>query len=115
MKITEISYRSLRTGRGYNNTAVEARAEIGSDQTPEEALADLRAWVDQQVDEHLKRQDIYEKISDLNERLGYLLKEEETVKRRVEEMRTLLRERHKLADLARSRGLGGDALLLENL
>lgn len=113
MKITEVSYRALRTGHGYNNTAVEAKAEVGDGQDADAVLAELKHWVDGQVDEQLKRHDAYETLSSLGQQIVYAKSERDRLEKRVEAMREIVREHQKLADLARNHGLGGCALLLD--
>lgn len=115
MKISEISYRALRTGHGYNNTSVEAKTVVDENVAPEQALAELRAWVDGQVDEQLKRHDLFEKIADLNDRAGRALRDAERYEARAEAAKAFIRECRDLADIARKDGKGGIALTLENL
>lgn len=115
MKITEVSYRALRTGRGYNNTSAEAKAEVEDGETPESVLARLRQWVDGQIDETLKRDDAYEKLSEINERLGDAQRDLERVEKRAKEARAFIAECREIADIARREGKGGMALLLENV
>lgn len=115
MKITSISYRCLRTGPGYNNTAVEAHATLDEGEAPERALADLRFWVDKQVDDTLKLTSAYEKLSDVQAQIGYAQKEAERYEARTKAARQFITDCRDLADLAREHGKGGLALSLENL
>lgn len=112
MKITEISYRSLRTGHGYNNSSVEARAIVEEGEQPENALAELRFWVDKQVDDTLKREDAYEALDRIKESVAYQTEETKRLQKRIEAQREVIRDHEKLATLARESGLGGAALLL---
>ncbi|MFY9351661.1 MAG: hypothetical protein WBL20_07815 [Sphingobium sp.] len=113
MKITEISYRSLKTGRGYNNSAVEARARIEEGETPEIALAELKFWVEKQLDGQLKQQDAYEELTNVLDRVEWAKREADRHEKRGKAYRELLKEKPRLAELARANGLGGDALLLD--
>lgn len=51
MKITTVRYRKLVTGSGYNNQAVEAEAEVGKGEKPEDVLLELALWVRGQLGE----------------------------------------------------------------
>lgn len=115
MKILTVSYRALRTGRGYNNQAVEATAEVQDIETPDEALRKLRSWVDSQVDERLKAEEYYEDLSNIRDRAAFAQRELERVEKRAHAYRELLKEKPKLSALAQQHGLGGDALLLDNI
>lgn len=115
MKITEVSYRSLRTGRGYNNTAVEAKAHVGDGEDPAKVLAELRFWTDKAVDDTLERENAYEKLCDIKASVAYAQEELERLQKRAQAYRNLLKEKTRLAELARNHGLGGDALLLDQI
>lgn len=115
MKIMEISYRSLKTGRGYNNSAVEARARLEAGEDPEKALAELKFWVEKQVDDNLKQQEAHETLTNVLDRVEWAKREADRHEKRGEAYRELLREKPRLADLARANGLGGDALLLDQI
>ncbi|WP_069337189.1 hypothetical protein [Sphingobium yanoikuyae] len=115
MIITEISYRSLKTGRGYNNSAVEARAQLEDGEDPDKALADLRFWVEKQVDDNLKELSAMDSLRSATDRLEGARAEAERIEKRVDAYRTILKEKPRLAELARANGLGGDALLLDHM
>jgi hypothetical protein len=115
MKITQISYRRLKTGTGYNNSALEATAAIEPHEDPIAALAELKFWVEKQLDDQLKQQDAYEKLQRVEDRVAFARAEADRHQKRGEAYRELLREKPRLIELARANGLGGDALLLENL
>ena len=51
MKITTVEYRRLVTGPGYNNTTVGATATVDANETPEDALNHLMAWVYRQYEQ----------------------------------------------------------------
>lgn len=65
MKIVTVEYRELRTTHGYNNKTVGAVASVDPDQQPQEALAELQAWVVGQFDDEHKRIELRQAISDL--------------------------------------------------
>jgi hypothetical protein len=115
VKITEISYRALRTGRGYNNTAVEGRAIVEPDEDPARALAELRFWVDKQVDSTLKIDDAYADLAGVQGRVEYAKREAERYEARTKEARQFISECHELAELAKEHGKGGVALSLQQL
>ena len=113
MKITEISYRSLRTGRGYNNTSVEARAIVEAHESPEKALADLRFWVDKQVDDTLKREDAYATAESIEQSIEWKRDQVARLDKEIAAKRAVVREHGALAKLARESGLPTMATLLE--
>lgn len=113
MKITRVSYRSLRTGRGYNNSSVEATAEVGDDENPEAVLSELRFWVDRSVDETLKREDAYEALESIRGTVEYQMQESARLEKRIMAQRAVIAEHSDLAEIARREGKGGGALLLE--
>lgn len=115
VEITSVTYRALRSGRGFSNSAVEATAIVPEGSDPSAVLAQLRQFVDAEVDENLKRTDAYETLSDINLRIIDAKSELERTEKRANAYRSLLKERTKLADLARANGLGGDALILETI
>ena len=65
MKIITVEYRQLRTFGGYNNETVGAVAEVVDGQTPEELLAELKAWVDSMLGDHVERANLREAVSEL--------------------------------------------------
>jgi hypothetical protein len=115
MKIVEVSYRALRTGTGYNNTSAEARAIVDDGETPEDAMLAIKQWVDGQISENMKRDSLHQTIAQLSEQAGNWEKECARLKKRTDGYLDLLREKRKLAELARANGLGGDALLLDQI
>lgn len=115
MKIVEISYRSLRTGRGYNNSALEAKAAVQPGESAEIVLMELRHWVDKKLDDTLKREDAYEDIDHLEARKTSLKGDIERLEKRADAFRDLMRQKQKLAALARDNNMGGDALLLDDI
>lgn len=115
MKITEISYRALRTGRGYNNTSVEGRAVLEEDDTPEQALQELKFWVERQIEAGLKIDDAYADLANVQARVGYAEKEAERYEKRANEARQFIKDCRELAAIAREHGKAGMALSLENL
>lgn len=112
MKITSISYRSLRTGHGYNNTACEATAAVGEGDDPDRVLAELRFWVDRQVDATLKREDAYESLQRVEDRVAYANQEADRLQKKIDAQREVIKEHEKIAALCEEHGLGGGALLL---
>jgi hypothetical protein len=51
MKITQVSFRKLVTGPGYNNRSVGAEAAVEEGETAEDAMLKLTAWVNGQLGE----------------------------------------------------------------
>lgn len=49
MKIVAVRYRKLVSGPGFSNQAVEAEANLEEGETPEDALFNLSAWVQVQL------------------------------------------------------------------
>lgn len=115
MKIIQISYRRLKTGTGYNNSALEAAATIEPHEDPVACLAELKFWVEKQLDDQLKQIEAYEKLTGVLDRVEWAKKEAKRLEGRAEAFRQLLRGKPELADLARANGLGGDALLLDRM
>lgn len=68
MKITSVTYRRLKSGPGYEHEAVEATAEVG-EETPLEALTELRGWVDAQLGERQRAQQLAWDASEAETRL----------------------------------------------
>lgn len=112
MKITSVTYRCLRTGSGYNNTAVEATAAVAERDDPKQVLEELRFWVDREVDQRLKMEKELSSLDSLRYRVEQLQVQADRLQKRVDGQNEIIRENQKLADLARENGLGGAALLL---
>jgi hypothetical protein len=113
ISITEVTYRALRTGRGYNNTSVEAKAAVPATLTPEAVLSDLRMWVERQIDAHLELDDAWADLQSAQRRAKGYKEEAEQLQKKIDAQRKVLQEHSKLAEIARREGLGGPAMLLE--
>jgi hypothetical protein len=50
-KIVEVSYRKLFNLGNYENETLGTRVEVGENETPEEAMADAKAFIDAQAAE----------------------------------------------------------------
>ena len=49
MKITKVKYSKLVSDNNYNNASCGAEADVGKDQTPEDAFTELAYWVNDQL------------------------------------------------------------------
>jgi hypothetical protein len=115
VKIVNVTYRALRTGSGYNNVAVEACSIVGFEDDPDTVLAELRFWVDKQVDSKLKLDDAYADLASVQGRVEYAKREAERYEARTKEARQFITDCHELAELAKEHGKGGIALSLQQL
>lgn len=126
MKITSIGYRALRTGRGYNNAAVEAHAAIAQGEDPVKALDELKFWVDKRLDASLELDDAYSDLQSVRGRVASAKQEAERLEKRnsairdyehvareVDAGREVLKMFPKLVELGREHGLINAADLLD--
>jgi hypothetical protein len=79
MKIVQVEYRRLRTFGSYENETVGATAQVGEEETPEQAIETVRQWVDSILGDAEER-------SGLSERVSQLRWDERNLKSRIERM-----------------------------
>lgn len=94
MNIIEVCYRELRSGPGHNHTAIEVRAEVADDETPEQALERAKWWVRNkhyEIAEYDRRTIVLEHTKNTIERQIHVLTRQHT--RLVEELRLTTRWR----------------------
>lgn len=73
MKITKVKYSRLISDHNYNNQSFGAEAEVGPDETPEDARADLVLWVDGILEKRgLLREQADEKHEPIADRQSYI-------------------------------------------
>src|SRR5574343_41930 len=67
MQIVTVEYRRLRTYGEYQNETVGAVAQVNvsAGETADEALYQLRAWVDEQLGNRDEQRSLEERVSDL--------------------------------------------------
>lgn len=126
MKITSVSYRALRTGRGYNNAAVEAHATIDPDEDPIKAVEELKFWVEKRLDASLELDDAYADLASVRGRVetaqrelerlrdqSQTIRDHSELKRQIAAGHEVLKKFDKLVELAREHGLSNAADLLD--
>lgn len=126
MKITSISYRALRTGRGYNNAAVEAHAQIDADDDPIRALEELKFWVEKRLDASLELDDAYADLASVRGRVelakrdaerieqrNQAARDHERIMREVEAGSAVIKKFERLVELAQEHGLSSEAAELD--
>ncbi len=86
MNITSVRYRELATLSGYNNVAIEAEAEVGSN-TPDEAVEKLKKWVQKQIADVKERERMESTIEELFFETSSLEKRRDSLRLEVQEYR----------------------------
>jgi hypothetical protein len=94
MQITEVTYRELRSGPGYNHLAIEVKATVEPDEPPELALERAKWWVRNQHFEHQQHDRDVVTLQGTKRALEYEVKRLTAERnRRIEAMRLITRWR----------------------
>jgi len=86
-RITQVEYRELVTGPGYNNTTIGATAEVREDESPERALVALEVWV---RGEFARRGKEREELAELRRQRGQLIHENRKLSDAIAKQRAAL-------------------------
>lgn len=65
MEIKQVTYRALKNLGNYENETIEAVADVGEGETPEETLAKVREWVVTQLGQAYEARDLQERVERL--------------------------------------------------
>lgn len=115
MKITSIRFRRLQShDRGYGHDAVEAEATVSEGEAPEQAMADLKLWVMEQLGRVREVDKLVEAAQRLREDVTRYERDRDRLKKEVDVYRKVVRESDKLHALAKAAGLTEEAEMLFN-
>lgn len=97
MRIRTVTYRKLQTLEGFSNEAIEATADVGENEYPDDVLGSLKEWVQDHLDNpkgtnysiYSQARDLAKDVDLLEKRKNELVKFINEVKGRVDDFTQL--------------------------
>lgn len=86
MQITQVHYQKLVNLGDFQNERIGAWAHVSDDETPEEALADLTAWVESQG---LSRREVKDDLASAREQLNDVQYRRDNIKADITRLKKL--------------------------